>query len=1534
MRKTISLLLVLVGIFLFNSKTFGQLLFEENFDYPVGDSLTIHGWVQTGTSIVNRICVTDNNLAYANYLSITGKSAGMTKTGQDVKHSFTTQTSGSVYAAFLVKVDSANATGDYFLHFNESLLSSTNFRGKVFVKKDAASDNIAFGISKGKNVADATFTNFNYALGTTYLLVVKYTFNAGSSDDQAFLFVNPTDSVTPTLTAADVATSTDIADITFVALRQGNASNASVQTVDGIRVGTNWADVLPSGSVVAVTGVILDTDSFVLNITGTQQLTPTISPANATNQNVTWATSNASIATVSNTGLVTAVAEGNATITVTTQDGGFLASCEVTVNSAPAGCFDLFISEYVEGSANNKAIEIYNPTNQPISLSNYKLVRYSNGGTSGTDVALGNAIIPSYGTYVVVLDKRNPQGTGIDTMVDLQLQAKADTFLCPVYNDNSMMYFNGNDAISLEKIDGTIVDVFGKIGQNPAVGNGTGSEGGWNNIDSLNYCSGQYYWTAWTMNHTMTRKANVRQGILQNPAHFNTGIEWDSLPNNTFANLRMHTSTCAINISVTGVSLSPTTLTLNEGETSQLTATISPANATNQSVTWASLNPSVATVSNTGLVTAVTEGNTTITVTTVDGNFTAVCAITVTNDTILVTGVTLSQTSANLNVSETLQLTATVLPENATNKNISWSTSNAAVATVNNGFVIAISEGNATITVTTEDGNFTANCEVAVSNVIPTDLLFEENFDYTVGDSLRAHNWEIQGTTTFNTVSVSANNLTYENYASVTGNSAFLDNSGQDVKHFFTAQNSGSVYAAFLVKLDSAKETGDYFVHFNESVAGSTNFRGRVFAKKDAASNNIAFGISRAVGNTGTVTYTNFDYSLGTTYLLVLKYTINSGSTTDDIAELFVNPTINGVEPSSNVVSTDNTANDLIDIAAIALRQGTATAAPDLTVDGIRVGTSWQQLFPSNDPTLFLSVDSLDFEATMIGQTKDLSYTVLGRNLTNDISLSCEAPFQISLTEGTGFANTLTIPKGTGTVNSVVYVRFSPTSEEEYSKEILHASTGATNVSLKVKGIGQSPDNQKPVIKSISHDPLAPTTNDEITITATITDDESVASVTLEWGYNMNFGNPVAVVSGDSVYSAIIPAQSTADSLCVKITATDNKGVSSDTTFKILILQSVVPIYNIQYTTDASGNSPYAEKVVMTQGIVTAVAKKADLSVSAYFIQDSAALWNGVYVYDNQHPNVAVGDKVKLTALVTEYNGLTELKTVTEFEVISQNNPLPAFVNITIAQAKTEGVEGILVRIDDVRCAKTKDSYGESKFVKETTDTITVDDIMYKSDPKLNCVYLLQGVGYYSFNIFKIEPRDSTDLVLKTSVNNPPVIENIMLLPAAPTTKDSVYVSFDLYDDNAVVEKHFYYGSSANSITTELPMVEVGLSGKRFKSLIPKQAAGTVYYKIVAKDNEFTTDTVGNYPVIVGINSLSTANILISPNPASEKFVLQGLDKNVSVNIYNVTGKLISSLKTNSETFEVNIVSLEKGIYFVTIINEKGFSKTLKLIKE
>lgn len=178
---------------------------------------------------------------------------------------------------------------------------------------------------------------------------------------------------------------------------------------------------------------------------------------------------------------------------------------------------------------------------------------------------------------------------------------------------------------------------------------------------------------------------------------------------------------CEVSVSgipVTDIMLNRTSATLKATDTVQLTATVSPANASDKSLTWESSDTAVATVDVNGKVTAVAVGNAVITATSVsDPEISAECGIEVipTN----VSSIMLNQTSVSLQVGATFTFTADVLPETATNKGISWSSDDAAIASIDeNGVVTAHSLGKTTITATADDGSgVTATAAV---DVVPT----------------------------------------------------------------------------------------------------------------------------------------------------------------------------------------------------------------------------------------------------------------------------------------------------------------------------------------------------------------------------------------------------------------------------------------------------------------------------------------------------------------------------------------------------------------------------------------------------------------------------------------------------------------------------------------------------------------------------------------------------------------------------------------------------------------------------------------------
>ena len=208
----------------------------------------------------------------------------------------------------------------------------------------------------------------------------------------------------------------------------------------------------------------------------------------------------------------------------------------MSVNAQLLDCSELFISEYVEGPANNNAIEIYNPTNASIDLTGYYINRYGNGATSGPhtwplsgNLAPGQAITIGNGQLDSIW-----VSTYWSVPVDPVFYAACDLHGSGIYP--TPFYFNGDDAMTLEK-GANIIDIFGKVGEDP--GNA------WTDDASAGYTDANGG-TWWSKRQTLVRKASVKKGVTMNPIVFNPTLEYDSLPDGTYSGMGTHNCDCII----------------------------------------------------------------------------------------------------------------------------------------------------------------------------------------------------------------------------------------------------------------------------------------------------------------------------------------------------------------------------------------------------------------------------------------------------------------------------------------------------------------------------------------------------------------------------------------------------------------------------------------------------------------------------------------------------------------------------------------------------------------------------------------------------------------------------------------------------------------------------------------------------------------------------------------------------------------------------------------------------------------------------
>ncbi len=256
MKKIILLILITIGTL----TNYAQTTIE-NFNYgSTMDTLTnpANGGVNwkshngTKGSFTSSLVYNTTSLTYTGYSS-SGVGGAVEVWGvvrsEDANRVLPAYTSGSVYASFLLRIDSVNSAstvGDYFVHFNDTFGSalSTTFKGKLFTKMGSVATTYKIGISKGGAGATAVYSP-DYAFGTTVLVVIKYKFDltATSNDTvSAYIFTSgipSTEPTTPTLLATDL--STDYTILRSFCLRQGSLASSQFRAiVDGIRVSDSW----------------------------------------------------------------------------------------------------------------------------------------------------------------------------------------------------------------------------------------------------------------------------------------------------------------------------------------------------------------------------------------------------------------------------------------------------------------------------------------------------------------------------------------------------------------------------------------------------------------------------------------------------------------------------------------------------------------------------------------------------------------------------------------------------------------------------------------------------------------------------------------------------------------------------------------------------------------------------------------------------------------------------------------------------------------------------------------------------------------------------------------------------------------------------------------------------------------------------------------------------------------------------------------------------------------------------------------------
>lgn len=444
-----------------------------------------------------------------------------------------------------------------------------------------------------------------------------------------------------------------------------------------LSVANNTYDVVYAP--IAVESISLNTSVLSLEYGQTAQLVATVYPSNAFNKGVHFVSDSTDVATVDDSGNIITVGSGTAIITAITDDGDYIAQCQVTVSVKVKGV-DLDQKDITINVGNTIALKAnINPD-----VASDKTVEWTSSDTSVATVDKDGVVRGVKTGSTTITAKTNDGGFEASCTVNVINAVMGITI-----SDNSIMLYPNKTKQLKASVTPADAD-------NPNV--------------------------VWESNDDEV--ATVSE----------TGLVTAKMPGTATITVKSvdgeYTATCTVTVGkhVSSIILSDTELTMPAGTSETLYATVMPLAAFNKTVTWVSTNPKVATVDEDGNVKALKAGTTTVIAYCEDGDVTASCVVTVTNT---ATGIEMSESEIYIARNSQKQLSATVIPDTAENKNVTWESKYPNIASVDsNGLVTAKMAGTTIIIATSEDGKFKAYCSVKVVGV---EALSTASIDYDTG---------------------------------------------------------------------------------------------------------------------------------------------------------------------------------------------------------------------------------------------------------------------------------------------------------------------------------------------------------------------------------------------------------------------------------------------------------------------------------------------------------------------------------------------------------------------------------------------------------------------------------------------------------------------------------------------------------------------------------------------------------------------------------------------------------------------------------
>lgn len=582
--------------------------------------------------------------------------------------------------------------------------NSVNWTSSDTTVATVSSDGQVTALNKGQATITASVIN-NSVFGTNDIQKSSITINVidsfALSEMEHILNVNETFDLTAIVTdssasvtwkssdesVATISTSkTDKYTVKINAKKTGTATITATQVIDGVAK-TAVCEVSVKEPVVNVS----ISPSEVEIIKGTQyRLIVTFTPSRPDNTNVTWVSSNESVVTVDDTGIITGVKGGQAVVSVVSEDGIKIASCTVSVRepvtsikmdvntvttSLATGTYQLTYTILPAGDGVNRDVTWTSSAPDIATVGENGLVKFHKPGKATiivktVDTGYSGNLIDTCEFYI-----NNPV-TAVDldyTSITLKLneQFRLTTKITPDDATNKKILWSSSD---------TNIATVNDEGMVTAVGSGSA---------------------------TILAKSE------------DSGA----------------TSMCNVTVyqPVTSIVISNETMSVRKGTEFWLNATALPENAMNKEISWTSNDTSIATVDKNGKVTTLEAGNCVITATSQDSGAMAKCIVTVLQP---ITGISLNITSKTIMKNDKFVIIPTVTPADADNKNVIFTSSDDSVAKVDaNGIVTGMKGGIAIIIAKTEERGLIASCQVTVQEFVSSVKIESAVSRINLGDS-------------------------------------------------------------------------------------------------------------------------------------------------------------------------------------------------------------------------------------------------------------------------------------------------------------------------------------------------------------------------------------------------------------------------------------------------------------------------------------------------------------------------------------------------------------------------------------------------------------------------------------------------------------------------------------------------------------------------------------------------------------------------------------------------------------------------------